>query len=150
MPFSVCYWSCVAPRSPSTTAGPSSCSTGRGGRSYATSGSSGHRWDSSLITSSTTFKWVESHRGPLCLTMLCSAPCQVDVLETQFSQLVERVGATHDYETIKHAHEKYLITLQSQLFLTRPSVSLPPAPVLTGDSLLPPSLLRSFTVSRRS
>lgn len=49
--------------------------------------------------------------------------CQVDVLETQFSHLVERVSATHDYETIKHAHEKYLTTLQSQLFLTQPSVS---------------------------
>lgn len=49
---------------------------------------------------------------------------QVDVLETQFSQLLERVSGTHDYETIKHAHEKYLITLQSQLFLTQPSVRL--------------------------
>lgn len=48
---------------------------------------------------------------------------QVDVLETQFSQLLNTVSSTHDYETIKHAHEKYLTTLQSQLFLTQPSVS---------------------------
>lgn len=48
---------------------------------------------------------------------------QVDVLETQFSQLLDKVGSTHDYETIKHAHEKYLTTLQSQLFLTQPSIS---------------------------
>lgn len=49
---------------------------------------------------------------------------QVDVLETQFSQLLDKVSSTHDYETIKHAHEKYLTTLQSQLFLTQPSVRL--------------------------
>ena len=48
---------------------------------------------------------------------------QVDVLETQFSQLLNTVSSTHDYETIKHAHEKYLTTLHSQLFLTQPSVS---------------------------
>ena len=53
---------------------------------------------------------------------------QVDVLETQFSLLLEKVSSTHDYETIKHAHEKYLTTLQSQLFLTQPSVSSYNAP----------------------
>lgn len=48
----------------------------------------------------------------------------MDVLETQFTQLLEKVSTTHDYETIKHAHEKYLTTLQSQLFLTQPSVRI--------------------------
>lgn len=48
---------------------------------------------------------------------------QVDVLETQFSLLVEKIRQTHDFETIKHAHETFVTTLQSQLFLLLPAVS---------------------------
>ena len=48
---------------------------------------------------------------------------QVDVLEAQFSQLVEEIQSTHDFESIKHAHESFVTTLQSQLFFTMPAVS---------------------------
>lgn len=48
---------------------------------------------------------------------------QVDVLETQFSQLLERVRNTHDFESITFAHEQFLAALQIQLFMNMPSVS---------------------------
>lgn len=41
---------------------------------------------------------------------------QVDVLDAQFSQLVSKINSTHDFESIKHAHEVYLNTLLTQLF----------------------------------
>ena len=48
---------------------------------------------------------------------------QVDVLETQYSLLVEKIKSTHDFETIKHAHSEFLSTLQSQLFFSLDPVS---------------------------
>ena len=48
---------------------------------------------------------------------------QVDVLEAQFTQLTEKIQSTHDFESIKHAHESFVTTLQSQLFFTMPAVS---------------------------
>ena len=48
---------------------------------------------------------------------------QVDVLEAQFSLLFEKIQSTHDFESIKHAHEGFVATLQSQLFFTMPPVS---------------------------
>ena len=51
-------------------------------------------------------------------------PHQVDVLEAQFSQLFDKIQSTHDFESIKHAHESFVTTLQSQLFFTMPAVSL--------------------------
>lgn len=56
---------------------------------------------------------------------VCDFVCllQVDVLEAQFSQLTEKIQSTHDFESIKHAHESFVTTLQSQLFFTMPAVS---------------------------
>ena len=48
---------------------------------------------------------------------------QVDVLETQFSQLLERVKNTHDFESITFAHEQFLAALQVQLFINMPKVN---------------------------
>jgi len=46
------------------------------------------------------------------------------VLETQFTHLLDKVSTTHDFETIQHAHENFVTSLQSQLFLLLPAVSL--------------------------
>ena len=45
------------------------------------------------------------------------------MLEAQFSQLMEKIQSTHDFESIQHAHESFVTTLQSQLFFTMPAVS---------------------------
>ncbi|XP_077989144.1 gamma-tubulin complex component 4-like [Glandiceps talaboti] len=42
---------------------------------------------------------------------------QVDVLETQFSQLVEKISATRDFESIRLAHDQFLTSLLGQAFL---------------------------------
>ena len=59
----------------------------------------------------------------VCVCVIMYSIIQVDVLEAQFSQLVEKIQSTHDFESIKHAHESFVTTLQSQLFFTMPSVS---------------------------
>ena len=46
------------------------------------------------------------------------------MLETQFTHLLDKVSTTHDFETIQHAHENFVTSLQSQLFLLLPAVSL--------------------------
>jgi gamma-tubulin complex component 4 len=48
---------------------------------------------------------------------------QVDVLEAQYSLLVEKIKSTHDFETIKNSHSEFLSTLQSQLFYSLDPVS---------------------------
>lgn len=59
-----------------------------------------------------------SLRFCLSLSLSSSLPpsLQVDVLDAQFSQLVSKINSTHDFESIKHAHEVYLNTLLTQLF----------------------------------
>ncbi|XP_035667416.1 gamma-tubulin complex component 4-like isoform X2 [Branchiostoma floridae] len=42
---------------------------------------------------------------------------QVDVLETQFSQLVEKIQATRDFENIRLAHDQFLASLLAQSFI---------------------------------
>ncbi|XP_078678204.1 gamma-tubulin complex component 4-like [Branchiostoma floridae x Branchiostoma belcheri] len=42
---------------------------------------------------------------------------QVDVLETQFSQLVEKIQATRDFENIRLAHDQFLSSLLAQSFI---------------------------------
>lgn len=70
---------------------------------------------------------------------------QVDVLETQFSQLLEKIDSTHDFETIKHSHESFVTTLQSQLFFFLPPVSPNTAGSISlQTSLFPPSLSPSL------
>eukprot|EP00058_Branchiostoma_floridae_P020808 XP_002606298.1 hypothetical protein BRAFLDRAFT_67538 [Branchiostoma floridae] len=41
----------------------------------------------------------------------------VDVLETQFSQLVEKIQATRDFENIRLAHDQFLASLLAQSFI---------------------------------
>lgn len=48
---------------------------------------------------------------------------QVDVLETQYSILVEKIKSTHDFENVKNAHSEFLSTLESQLFFCLDAVS---------------------------
>lgn len=42
---------------------------------------------------------------------------QVDVLETQFQQLVDKIQATRDFEAIRLAHDSFLTSIQAQCFL---------------------------------
>lgn len=48
---------------------------------------------------------------------------QVDVIESQFSLLLESIRSTHDFETIQQAHCNFISSLFRQLFLQTPSVS---------------------------
>ena len=52
-----------------------------------------------------------------------SLPLQVDVLESQFTLLLQNITSTLDFESIKLAHEHFVSTLQGQLFLLMPPVS---------------------------
>ncbi|XP_072031509.1 gamma-tubulin complex component 4-like [Amphiura filiformis] len=42
---------------------------------------------------------------------------QVDVLETQFSQLVDKVRSTRDFEAVRFAHDQFITSLMAQCFL---------------------------------
>ena len=48
---------------------------------------------------------------------------QVDVIESQFSLLLESIRSTHDFETIQQAHCNFISSIFRQLFLQTPSVS---------------------------
>lgn len=48
---------------------------------------------------------------------------QVDVLEVQYSQLVEKINSTRDFESIRLAHDNFLTTLMAQSFLLMKPVS---------------------------
>ena len=48
---------------------------------------------------------------------------QVDVIESQFSLLLESIRSTHDFETIQQAHCNFISSIFRQLFLQMPSVS---------------------------
>lgn len=42
---------------------------------------------------------------------------QVDVLEAQYSQLVEKINSTRDFESIRLAHDHFITTMMAQSFL---------------------------------
>ena len=48
---------------------------------------------------------------------------QVDVIESQFSLLLESIRSTHDFESIRQAHCSFISSIFRQLFLQMPSVS---------------------------
>lgn len=48
---------------------------------------------------------------------------QVDVIESQFSLLLESIRSTHDFESIQQAHCNFISSIFRQLFLQMPSVS---------------------------
>ena len=47
----------------------------------------------------------------------------MDVLEAQYSQLVEKINSTRDFESIRLAHDNFLTTLMAQSFLLMKPVS---------------------------
>jgi len=49
---------------------------------------------------------------------------QVDVIESQFSLLLENIQLTQDFETIQQAHCNFVSSLYRQLFLQATSVSI--------------------------
>lgn len=50
--------------------------------------------------------------------MICSLDFQqVDVLEAQYSQLVEKINSTRDFESIRLAHDHFITTMMAQSFL---------------------------------
>lgn len=42
---------------------------------------------------------------------------QVDVLESQFSQLLQQINSTRDFESIRLAHDHFLSNLLAQSFI---------------------------------
>lgn len=48
---------------------------------------------------------------------------QVDVLEAQYTQLVEKINSTRDFESIRLAHDQFVTTLMAQSFLLMKPVS---------------------------
>lgn len=51
-------------------------------------------------------------------------PAQVDVLESQFSQLLQQINSTRDFESIRLAHDHFLSNLLAQSFILLKPVSL--------------------------
>lgn len=48
---------------------------------------------------------------------------QVDVIESQYGLLLEKINSTRDFEAVKLAHEHFLSALLSQSFVHMKSVS---------------------------
>lgn len=48
---------------------------------------------------------------------------QVDVLEAQYSQLVDKINNTRDFESIRLAHDHFVTSLMAQSFLLMKPVS---------------------------
>lgn len=48
---------------------------------------------------------------------------QVDVIESQFSILIDKIETTHDFEAIRFAHDHFLGAMLSQAFLLMKPVS---------------------------
>lgn len=48
---------------------------------------------------------------------------QVDVLESQFSQLLQQINSTRDFESIRLAHDHFLSNLLAQSFILLKPVS---------------------------
>lgn len=49
-----------------------------------------------------------------CFPFVC---LQVDVLESQFSQLMQQINSTRDFESIRLAHDHFLSNLLAQSFI---------------------------------
>ena len=56
------------------------------------------------------------------LNFLCNV-YQVDVLESQFSQLLHQINSTRDFESIRLAHDHFLSNLLAQSFILLKPVS---------------------------
>lgn len=82
-----------------------------------------------------TFKFFKSLDLKQKCVPLSAFGHQVDVLESQFSQLLQQINATRDFESIRLAHDHFLSNLLAQSFillkpvriakLVQPGVPLP-------------------------
>lgn len=50
-------------------------------------------------------------------------PAQVDVLESQYWQLIEEIGKTRDYQHLASTHHNFLVSITAQCFLNNQMVS---------------------------
>lgn len=55
--------------------------------------------------------------------IICVIVYQVDVLESQFSQLLHQINSTRDFESIRLAHDHFLSNLLAQSFILLKPVS---------------------------
>lgn len=55
--------------------------------------------------------------------IICVTVYQVDVLESQFSQLLHQINSTRDFESIRLAHDHFLSNLLAQSFILLKPVS---------------------------
>lgn len=60
---------------------------------------------------------------------------QVDVLESQFSQLLQQINATRDFESIRLAHDHFLSNLLAQSFILLKPVSPAPSHPSTDSNI---------------
>lgn len=56
--------------------------------------------------------------------IICVTVYQVDVLESQFSQLLHQINSTRDFESIRLAHDHFLSNLLAQSFILLKPVSM--------------------------
>lgn len=68
--------------------------------------------------------------------IICVIVYQVDVLESQFSQLLHQINSTRDFESIRLAHDHFLSNLLAQSFILLKPVSRTWFPQ-TASSLFP-------------
>lgn len=61
---------------------------------------------------------------------------QVDVLESQFSQLLQQINSTRDFESIRLAHDHFLSNLLAQSFILLKPVSVQNKSLCIPDSVL--------------
>uniref|UniRef100_A0A8D0A6E9 Gamma-tubulin complex component n=1 Tax=Sander lucioperca TaxID=283035 RepID=A0A8D0A6E9_SANLU len=61
---------------------------------------------------------------------------QVDVLESQFSQLLQQINSTRDFESIRLAHDHFLSNLLAQSFILLKPVSITDSPKLYNPIFL--------------
>lgn len=59
-------------------------------------------------------RWPRTARRLRGLAAVCA---QVDVLESQFSQLLQQINSTRDFESIRLAHDHFLSNLLAQSFI---------------------------------
>lgn len=59
----------------------------------------------------------------MCQVLKKLSVYQVDVLESQFSQLLHQINSTRDFESIRLAHDHFLSNLLAQSFILLKPVS---------------------------
>ncbi len=85
-----------------------------------------------LNTSQKAYKRVDNYWGVLLhqqilvynLKLAWCCIFKVDVIESQFSILQDKIHATRDFEAIRYAHENFLTSLLNQSFLLMKPVSI--------------------------